>query len=116
METTGSPILFPLGCLLMGTAVGTLAWSAQGDFSRWLGYVERDLADKLRRLRVATHNVHRYVVVWLSVTAANFLVVLARAGKPRFRRLVFGIPALRAVVSFAADGAAAAAEDRRSTG
>ena len=33
-----SPILIPLGCLLMGAAVGTLAWSAQRDFSRWLDY------------------------------------------------------------------------------
>ena len=37
-----SPIFSLMGCLLMGAAVGTLAWSAQGDFSRWLGYLESD--------------------------------------------------------------------------
>ncbi len=74
MEPTGSPILVPISCLLMGAAVGTLAWSARGDFPHWLGLVERDLADKLRRLRVSTQHLHRNVVVWLSVTAANFLI------------------------------------------
>ena len=33
--------------------MGTLAWSAQADVSSWLGFVERDLADKLRRLRAS---------------------------------------------------------------
>ena len=77
METTGSSILGPLGCLLMGAAVGTLAWSARETFSRWLGYVERDLADKLRRLR-PTHNLHRYVVSWLGITAVVSLAVWLR--------------------------------------
>jgi tight adherence protein B len=70
---TGSPILCPLGCLLIGSAVGTLAWSCQDDYSRWLDAVERDLADKLRRLRVATRDLHRYVVGWLCATAIVFL-------------------------------------------
>jgi tight adherence protein B len=73
METTGSPILFPLGCLLMGLAVGTVAWSAQGEYSRALAFVERDLTDKLRRLRAPTHKVHSYLVAWLGLTAVIFL-------------------------------------------
>jgi len=88
METTGSPILFPLGCLLIGAAVGTLAWSAQGDFSGWLSYLERDLTDKLRRLRAPTHNLHRYVVVWLSATAANFVVFWLVLESPIFAVLL----------------------------
>ncbi len=88
METTGSPILCPLGCLLMGAAVGTAAWSARTDFSVWLGYVERDLGDKLRRLRAPTHNLHRYVVAWLSATAANFLVFWLVLESPVFAVLI----------------------------
>ena len=72
----------------MGAAVGTLAWSARADFSRWLGYVERDLADKLRRLRVPTHNLHRYVVAWLGATAANFLVFWLVLESPVFAVLL----------------------------
>ena len=83
-----SPIFSLMGCLLMGAAVGTLAWSAQGDFSRWLGYLESDLADKLRRLRVPTHNLHRYVVVWLSVTGANFVVFWLVLASPVFAVLL----------------------------
>ena len=116
METTGAPILNPLGCLLVGAAVGTLAWSARTDFPRWLGYVERDLADKLRRLRVPTHTLHRYVVAWLGATAANFLLFWLVLESPVFAVLLSRLPALRAVVCSAADGPAAAAEDRRSIG
>ena len=77
-----------MGCLLMGAAVGTLAWSAQGDFSRWLGYVESDLADKLRRLRVPAQNLHRYVVLWLSATGANFVVFWLVLESPVFAVLL----------------------------
>ena len=106
----------PLGCLLMGAAVGTLAWSARGDFSRWLGYVERDLADKLRRLRVLDAQPASLRGRLARRHGGEFPGLLARAGKPRVRRLALGVPALRAVVSAAADGPAAAAEDRGSTG
>jgi tight adherence protein B len=88
METTGSPILCPLGCLLMGAAVSTLAWSVRADFPRWLDYLERDLAEKLRRLRVPTHNLHRYVVAWLSVTAVNFVVFCLVLENPVFAVLL----------------------------
>ncbi len=88
METTGSPILCPLGCLLMGAAVGTAVWSVRADFPGWIGYVEGDLADKLRRLRVPTHNLHRYVVVWLSATAANFLLFWLVLESPVFAVLL----------------------------
>jgi len=72
----------------MGTAVGTLAWSVRMDFPRWLAFVERDLAEKLRRLRVPTRNLHRYVVVWLTVTAANFLVFWIKLDSPTFAVLL----------------------------
>ena len=67
------PILVPLGCLLVGMAVGMLAWSAEGEFSRAVTFVERDLADKFRRLRMSTENLHRNVLIWLALTAATFL-------------------------------------------
>jgi tight adherence protein B len=73
MSATGNPILVPLGCLLTGLAVGTLAWSVRFDFTRWLGLLERDLTDKLRRLRMPTRNLHGYVVAWLAATGANFV-------------------------------------------
>jgi tight adherence protein B len=88
VEPTGNPILIPVGCLLIGAAVGTLAWSAQADFSGWLVYIERDLAEKLRRLRVPAQNLHRYVVAWLSVTAANFVVFWLVLESPVFAILL----------------------------
>ncbi len=63
-----SPILNPLACLFFGAAVGTFAWSIRERFQGWLGYVEADIIDKLRRLRAPTKYVHRYVVAWLIAT------------------------------------------------
>ena len=88
METTGNPVLSLFGCLLMGAAAGTAAWSAREDFPGWLAYLERDLADKLRRLRAPVHNAHRYVVAWLSAIVAVFLTVCLVLESPVFAVLI----------------------------
>src|SRR5271157_501129 len=87
MDTT-NPILAPLGCLLVGMAVGTFAWSAEGELSRALAFVERDLADKLRRLRAPTANLHAYVIAWLVLTGANFVTFWLFIGSPTFAILI----------------------------
>lgn len=78
------PALAPLGCLLIGLAVGTFAWSAEGELSRALAFVERDLSDKLRRLRLSTANLHAYVIAWLVLTGLNFLTFWLLVGSPTF--------------------------------
>ena len=87
METP-NPILAPLSCLLVGMAVGTLAWSAESEFRRTLAFVERDLADKLRRLRAPTTNLHAYVIAWLVLTGLNFLMFWLVLGSPIFAVLI----------------------------
>ncbi|MGQ9574041.1 MAG: type II secretion system F family protein [Thermoguttaceae bacterium] len=59
--------------LLTGLAVAVLAWSCRRGFAWALGAVERDIAEKLRRLRVSTGRLRRYLVAWLAVTAGMFL-------------------------------------------
>ena len=86
MET--DPILAPLGCLLIGMAVGTFAWSAEGELSRAFAFVERDLADKLRRLRAPTANLRGYIIAWLSFTGVNFLLFWLYVGSPVFAVLI----------------------------
>ena len=117
METTGNPILVSAGLPADGPAVGTLAWSAEARLvalagptwsATWptssaaCGSPTRQPASLRRGLA--------------GVDGGELPRLLARAGKPRVRRLDFGLPALRAVVLAAADGPAAAAEDRRPTG
>jgi tight adherence protein B len=69
---TSDPIVW-LACLLMGLAVGALALFCGDSFSAPLGLVERDLAEKLRRLRMSSKKLHRYLLLWMAVTAGVFL-------------------------------------------
>ena len=62
-----------LGSLLIGLAVTVLSYCGREVFARGLDAVERDLADKLRRLRASTENLRKYLVVWWIVIGGTFL-------------------------------------------
>ena len=91
-----NPIQWTLACLFVGGAVGTLAYSTRLNTARWLNLIERDLADKLRRLRASTANLHTYVVAWLAATGAVFLGFLILLESPIFAVLfsvgLFSVP------------------------
>jgi tight adherence protein B len=59
-----------LGSLLMGCAASALYISAGDYYWRGLDILERDLADKLRRLRTSTRHLRRWVVAWSILVAA----------------------------------------------
>lgn len=61
-----------LSNLMVGAAAGVLAWSGQGYYSRALDYVERDFADKLRRLRTSTRHLRKYLLAWTVLVAGSF--------------------------------------------
>lgn len=61
-----------LSCLLMGLAVFALAWACGEYFGLTLGWIEKDLAEKLRRLRMPTKRLRRYLVVWLVAMGGVF--------------------------------------------
>jgi len=63
-----------LGSLLMGLAVTVLSYFGRQHFAQGLDVVERDMADKLRRLRASTRNLRKYLILWLIVTGGTFLV------------------------------------------
>jgi tight adherence protein B len=69
-------------------AVGTFAWSADSELTRLLVYVERDLSDKLRRLRMPTDRLHSYVITWLALTGATFLTFWLLLESPTFAVLL----------------------------
>jgi tight adherence protein B len=62
-----------LGCLAMGLAGAALGLGCRAWFTQALDAVERDLGEKLRRLRAPTRHLRRYLIVWLVTTAALFL-------------------------------------------
>jgi len=63
-----------LGSLLMGLAVTVLSYFGRQRFAQGLDVVERDMADKLRRLRASTRNLRKYLILWLIATGGTFLV------------------------------------------
>ncbi len=60
------------GCLFAGLATTALGYGAREGFARALRTIERDLQEKLRRLRISTRHLHRHLLVWLATTAAVF--------------------------------------------
>ena len=61
-----------LGCLFVGLAVAALAFFCRDYFAHGLGLVERDLGEKLRRLRMPTKKLRRYLILWIAGTAGLF--------------------------------------------
>jgi tight adherence protein B len=53
-----------LSTTLMGAAVAMAAYAGRDYFLRGLAYVEDDLRDKLRRLRINTRSLHKWVMAW----------------------------------------------------
>ena len=61
-----------LASLAMGLAVAIAVYAYRDAFAAAFDAVEKDLADKLRRLRASTRRLRSYLVVWLVVIAAGF--------------------------------------------
>jgi len=62
-----------LGSLCQGLAVFSLAFLCRPYFALGLDTVERDLADKLRRLRTPTDKLRKLLIAWLVVIGGTFL-------------------------------------------
>lgn len=69
---TSDPLVW-LACLFMALAMAALGLSCGDWFSGALGLIERDLAEKLRRLRMSTKRLRRYLVLWMTGMAGVFL-------------------------------------------
>jgi len=74
-------------CLLFGLAAASLGYAGRDGLEKVLGAVEKDLSEKLRRLRAPTRNLRRYLAVWAATTAAVFLVLWLGLGSLVFALL-----------------------------
>jgi tight adherence protein B len=79
-----------LGIIATGCGVGMLSYAGQGAFAQALRFVETDLRDKLRRLRVNTRRLHSYLVAWVVTVAGTPLVFWLVFGSLAFG-LLFGV-------------------------
>ena len=64
-----------LGSLAIGLATAALSYAGGGFFARALDALERDMADKLRRLRASTGNLRKYLIGWLIAVVCAFFGV-----------------------------------------
>ncbi len=67
-----------LGSLAMGSATSLLAYSLRDVWLRTFAFVERDVAEKLRALRISTTSLRTWLMIWAGTIAA-ILVVLGLA-------------------------------------
>jgi tight adherence protein B len=61
-----------VGCLLIGLAVASAGYASEPFLFRVFASVERDMADKLRRLRMSSQNLRNYLIAWLVAIACVF--------------------------------------------
>lgn len=74
--------------LLIGSAVGIGAYAGRNLASNGLDYIERDVADKLRALRIGTRTLRGLLIAWMA-TLVGVLVVLGIVLESPVPALVF---------------------------
>ena len=84
-------ILLILGIVILGGAVALLAHSGGEYYWRGLEFVERDIREKLRRLRVSTRRLRLYLIGWSIAIAMVFLGFTILLNAPIFGILFAGI-------------------------
>lgn len=78
--------VFWLAIVMTGLALGALWYACQDLAVAWLQKTEKDIAEKLRRLRSSTRNIRRYILGWLVAVVAVFLTFWLVLGS-----LIFGV-------------------------
>ncbi|MBN1590337.1 MAG: type II secretion system F family protein [Pirellulales bacterium] len=68
-----SDVGFWIAGLLIGAGVALAALTGRGYFDDALDWLERDVTEKLRRMRKTTRHVRRWLFAWLVVVACVFL-------------------------------------------
>jgi len=61
--------------IAMGLCVAAASWAGQGAAAQLIDFVEADLADRLRSLRIATTHLRRWMIAWLSMVGLLFFIL-----------------------------------------
>lgn len=75
-------VLVLLSSLLIGGGAGLALYAAQDEIVRGLAFVEDDLREKLRRLRVGTQWLRTWIILWTLAVVAVFLIFAIPWGMP----------------------------------
>ncbi len=73
--------------LVMGAAGAMLAWSTRDLVGGFLSFIERDVADKLRQMRVHAPNLRYYLASWLYLIVVVMILLWFGYGSPIFALL-----------------------------
>lgn len=73
-----------LGTTAIGLSVAMAAYAGHDYYLSGMAYVEQDLRDKLRRLRISTRHLRKYVTAWSIAVVATFLAFWLALGAPIF--------------------------------
>lgn len=68
-------LLLTIGTVFVGLSTVGFAYAGGETYQHGLDFVEADFRDKLRRLRVSTRHLRRYLTVWSVVVAVAFLIL-----------------------------------------
>jgi tight adherence protein B len=69
-----------LGSIAAGAAIAAAVYAGADWLAAGFGLLERDTADKLRRLRVSTRRLRPILLAWLAVMCGGFLALWLAAG------------------------------------
>ncbi|MEC9010042.1 MAG: type II secretion system F family protein [Planctomycetota bacterium] len=87
-------LLQVLGSSMIATGIAVGALAGRSTYSQAIDFVEDDLTDKLRRLRLRTDSLRKYLVSWTIVVSVTAAVLLVVAGS-----LIFAVTAAVLLVS-----------------
>ncbi len=73
-----------LGSIAIGLAVALLVFFGREYYTQTMDGVERDLAEKLRRLRVSTNRLRGYLNFWMTATLCTFIAFWLVVDSPVF--------------------------------
>ncbi|MEX0703730.1 MAG: type II secretion system F family protein [Planctomycetales bacterium] len=74
--------LILLSTICIGAAVGLAVYAAGDELQRGLSFIEEDFREKLRRLRVGTHSLRAWLIVWAGAMLAVFFLFALLWGMP----------------------------------
>ncbi len=77
-----------LGCLLVGLAAAIAGHAVKQYVAQAFTTLERDMADKLRRLRTSAKNLRKYLIAWLITIACAFCGCVLLLGNVIFAVLI----------------------------
>lgn len=69
------PVILLLGAIFTGLATAVGAYAARDAFTQGLDYVEHDLGDKLRRLRLYPQRLRTWLIAWLVIVLVVILTL-----------------------------------------